>query len=206
MLERSEPILKVICASLAIFLVFQAVRLAALRNPLGQLRLPDISLISTNQAVPTNTAPGNQTPPAANTAALTNILKSTNSTAPSAAQGANPPPRPAPPNSKTAAKNPNLPPAIQERIDRIIQSELLGPVPKPLPMALLGIGGQYAFLRSPSGQTGLVSEGETLGEIKLIRIGINRVLIEHEGQPKELTIFSGYGSETLLPKGKENLK
>ena len=35
---------------------------------------------------------------------------------------------------------------------------------------------------------------------KLLRIGINRVLIEQDGQQKELTIFSGYGSESLLSK------
>jgi hypothetical protein len=32
------------------------------------------------------------------------------------------------------------------------------------------------------------------------------VLIEHEGQQKELSVFSGFGSETLLPKQKENPK
>ena len=69
-----------------------------------------------------------------------------------------------------------------------------------MPMALLGIAGKLAFLRSPSGQTGMVKEGEDLGEIKLLRIGINRVLVEQDGQPKELMIFSGLGGESLLPK------
>ena len=69
---------------------------------------------------------------------------------------------------------------------------------------LLGIAGNSAFLRAPSGQTGLLREGEELGGVKLLRIGTNRVLIEHEGQKKELVIFSGFGSETLLPKAKEN--
>jgi len=100
----------------------------------------------------------------------------------------------------------NLPPAISARIDRITQSEILGPVIRPLPMALLGIAGLDAFLRAPSGQTGLLKEGEELGGVKLLRIGTNRVLIEHEGQQKELSVFSGFGSETLLPKEKENPK
>jgi hypothetical protein len=100
----------------------------------------------------------------------------------------------------------NLPPAISARIDRITQSEILGPIIRPLPMALLGIAGQDAFLRAPSGQTGLLKEGEELGGVKLLRIGTNRVLIEHEGQQKELSVFSGFGSETLLPKEKENPK
>ena len=100
----------------------------------------------------------------------------------------------------------NLPPAISARIERITQSEILGSIIRPLPMALLGIAGQDAFLRAPNGQTGLVKEGEELGGVKLLRIGTNRVLIEHEGQQKELSVFSGFGSESLLPKPQENSK
>ncbi len=96
-----------------------------------------------------------------------------------------------------------LPPVIQARVDKIVDSEILGPVIRPMPMGLLGIAGEYAFLRTPSGQTGLVKEGDELGEIKLIKIGINRVLVEEAGEKKELTIFEGYGSETLLPKPKD---
>ena len=100
----------------------------------------------------------------------------------------------------------NLPPVISARIDRVTQSEILGSIIRPLPMALLGIAGQDAFLRAPNGQTGLLKEGEELAGVKLLRIGTNRVLIEHEGQQKELSVFSGFGSETLLPKQKENPK
>ena len=97
-----------------------------------------------------------------------------------------------------------LPPAtVQARVDRIIQSEVLGPVMRPLPMALLGIAGKDVFFRAPNGQTGLLREGEELGGVKLLQIGTNRVLIELDGQTKELSVFSGFGSETLLPKGKE---
>ncbi|HLX70252.1 MAG TPA: hypothetical protein VKV04_11555 [Verrucomicrobiae bacterium] len=74
----------------------------------------------------------------------------------------------------------------------------------PMPMALLGIAGNVAFLRSPSGQTGLVKEGEDLGEIKLLRIGVNRVLVEQNGEKKELMIFAGLGGESLLPKPTES--
>ena len=101
-------------------------------------------------------------------------------------------------------KGPDVPPAVQARIDRIIQSEILGAVMRPLPMALLGIAGQDVFLRAPNGQTGLIREGEELGGVKLLRIGTNRVLIEHEQQQKELMLFSGFGGETLLQKGKTN--
>ncbi len=75
---------------------------------------------------------------------------------------------------------------------------------RPLPMALLGIAGKDVFLRAPNGQTGLLREGEELGGVKLVRIGTNRVVVEHEQQQKELMVFSGFGSDTLLPKGKTN--
>jgi len=99
---------------------------------------------------------------------------------------------------------PELPLPIRARVDRITDSEILGPVMRPLPMALLGIAGNVAFLRAANGQTGLVKEGDSLGGLKLIRIGTNRVLVEDDGQKKELTIFSGYGGESLLPKQKDN--
>ena len=102
-----------------------------------------------------------------------------------------------------AGAAPELPPAIRARVDRIYQSEIFGPIIRPQPVALIGIAGKDVFLRAPSGQTGLVREGEELGGIKLIRIGTNRVLVEEDGQKKELTLFSGFGGETLLPTGKE---
>jgi hypothetical protein len=92
-----------------------------------------------------------------------------------------------------------LPAEIKERVDRITQGEILGQVIRPMPMALLGIAGPHAFLRSSDGQTGMIKEGEKLGSLKLIRIGNNRVLIEEEGEKKELSIFAGLGSETLMP-------
>jgi hypothetical protein len=101
-------------------------------------------------------------------------------------------------------KAPKLAPEIQARVDRITESEVFGPVMHPMPMALLGIAGNSAFLRAPSGQTGLVKEGEDLGEIKLLRIGVNRVLVEQNGEKKELMIFAGLGGESLLPKPNES--
>lgn len=91
-----------------------------------------------------------------------------------------------------------LPAGIQARVDKIVDSEILAPVMRPLPMALLGIAGETAFLRSASGQTGLAKVGDSVGEIKLLSIGINRVLVEQDGQKKELMIFNGYGGESLL--------
>lgn len=103
-----------------------------------------------------------------------------------------------------ASAAPELPLPIRARVDRITDSEILGPIMRPLPMALLGIAGNVAFLRAANGQTGLVKEGDNLGGLKLLRIGTNRVLVEDDGQKKELTIFSGYGGESLLPKQKDN--
>jgi hypothetical protein len=102
----------------------------------------------------------------------------------------------------------NLPPEVQARIERIADSEILGPVPKPVqvPVTLLGIEGKDVFLRTPSGQTGLLRLGEELGGIKLLQVGTNRVLVEEDGQKKELTMFSGFGSQPLLPQAKENLQ
>ena len=102
--------------------------------------------------------------------------------------------------ANTAKKPAELPQPARARIDGIVQSEILGAVVKPQPMALLGLAGSDAFIRTPAGQTVLLREGEENGGVRLVRIGTNRVLIEHEGQQKELTLFSGFGSETLLPK------
>ena len=109
----------------------------------------------------------------------------------------------APPKRGGPARANDLPPATQARIDRITQSEILGMVMRPLPMALLGIAGDDAIIRTPMGQTSLMKVGDEAGGIKLLRIGINRVLIEQENQTKELTLFSGFGSESLLPKGEK---
>jgi hypothetical protein len=99
-----------------------------------------------------------------------------------------------------------LPPKVKASVDFIVNSELLGPVPRPLPMALLGIAGKDVFFRAPNGQTGLLSEGGEMGGVKLLQIGTNRILIEHEGQKKELLLFSGYGGDSLMPTNQETPK
>jgi hypothetical protein len=141
-----------------------------------------------------------------NTASGTNVaLNTTNSPADktgtnSSAKG--PSKKGAMPGGRPGApqKIADLPAPVKERIDRITQGEILAPVMRPLPMGLLGIAGQSAFLRSADGQTGLVKEGDSLGTLKLLRIGTNRVLVEVDGEKKELMIFAGLGSESLLPK------
>ena len=98
-------------------------------------------------------------------------------------------------------KEVKLPPEIQARVDKIVESEMFAPVMHPQPMALLGIAGETIFLQTPGGQTGLLTvTNEPLDGIKLLRIGINRVLVEQDGQKKELMIFDGSGGESLMPK------
>ena len=72
-----------------------------------------------------------------------------------------------------------------------------------MPLAFLGVLGDSAIIRTTTGQTGLVKEGSELGGVKLLKIGINRVLVEQEGTQKELTVFSGFGSVSLLQKSNE---
>jgi hypothetical protein len=93
-----------------------------------------------------------------------------------------------------------LPPEVQARVDRIIESEVFGPIMRPMPMALIGIADQEAFIRATNGQTGPVKIGGELGGIKLLRIGVNRVLVESGGETNELTLFDGVGGESLMPK------
>lgn len=93
-----------------------------------------------------------------------------------------------------------LPLMVQARIEQIIKSEILGMIMRPPPMALLGIAGKDVLFRSPTGQTGLMRVGEEMGGVKLLQIGSNRILIEQDGQKKELTIFEGLGGESLMPK------
>lgn len=188
-----DSILKLLCLVLGALLVYQLARIPLKKDPLDSLSFTALASASAPaekkpEPLATNAAPRQEPAP-----------RETNS---SARQEAARKAAASLPRRITGPKGADLPPAIQAQVERITQSEILGVVVRPLPMALLGIAGKDAFLRSPSGQTGLVREGEELGGIKLLRIGVNRVLIEHEQTQKELTIFPGLGSETLLPKGK----
>ena len=104
-----------------------------------------------------------------------------------------------PPKAQKETKNGPLPPTIEKRSSKLQQSGILGRTPKPPPMALIGIAEPFAFLQTPDGQTGKVKEGETLRGVKVLKVGSNRVLVEHDGQTSELSIFSGIGSESLMP-------
>ncbi len=198
--ERIDSVLKIICLGLAVLMLSQYLRLAARKHPLERLNIPAL-LISSAGSNTLSGAKGTNLPPPQEIARNTTNVPPTNKAPNTLSRAMTAGPRP-----EMGKMAPDLPPAIQARVERITQSEILGAVIRPLPMALLGIAANDAVLRAPNGQTGLLKEGEELGGIKLLRIGTNRVLIEHEGQKKELTVFSGFGSETLLPKEKEKPK
>lgn len=158
-----------------------------------------VASVSTNgsNAVPalgTNSAAGTNAPSIASTSGTnaTNLAKANrkSGTASRTRMGM--------PMNGGGVKLAELPPETKARINRVYESEILGQVMHPMPAGLMGIAGDVAFLRSASGQTGLVKEGESVGDLKLLRIGINRVLVEENGQKKEFTIFDGYGSTSLL--------
>ena len=101
-------------------------------------------------------------------------------------------------------KKVTLPPEIKSHIDKIIESEIFGPIMHPMPMVLIGIVEEQAFIQATNGQTGPVKVGGEIGGIKLLRIGINRVLVEQGGEKKELTLFDGIGGESLMPNPSTN--
>jgi hypothetical protein len=155
MLERLNPILRLVCIALAGLVLFQLARLVSRNKAVAQIQSAGALVASTNFTVQTNR--------------------------PSA-----------------------VPPEIAARVDKIKDTQVLGQIMRPPPMALMGIAGPDVLLRGPKGQMGMIRVGEDLEGVKLISIGVNRVLVEHEGQQKELMLFEGFGGESLLSKGKEN--
>jgi hypothetical protein len=214
MLDRLEGALKWICLALAILLVAKLAQRFVRMDPLGNAAIPPLPTL-TVAAPPTNAVPTNAPPTNAlqtNAPASTNKIDapkpgSTNTNAVVKARrprrGGSGMPGMFGPGMGGPGGGLTLPTAIQARVDRIKESEILGPFMRPPPMALMGIADDEVFLRGPDGQTGLVKEGGDLGAVKVLRIGINRVLVEENGEKKELTLFNGFGSESLLPKDVE---
>ncbi len=202
MLDRMENILKVLCVGLAVLLLVKAVRVIAHPDPLGHAAVPPLPKLTVSS--PTNdvktTASATNKVTATNAATKgTNVIASAGDRPKRSRHGGMPGFGMGGPRG-----NLKLPAAIQARVDRIKESEILGPFMRPMPMALLGIADDDAFLRAPDGQSGMIKEGEELGGVKLLRIGINRVLVEEEGEKKELTLFDGIGGESLLPKEQDH--
>lgn len=175
MRERKEPILRMACVLLAGLLLYQVAGLFRSPDPLKGVDLPDLAVLSVK----------------------------TNSPAPAKAAGAEtgqPPGMPpgGPPGMPGGGPPAPLATNIQNQVDAIQQSEILGSLPRPQPLMLLGIAGQHAFLQTPSGQSGLAVEGEEVGGVKVLRIGANRVLVEVEGKRQELILFPGLPGESLM--------
>jgi hypothetical protein len=182
MLDRYKPFLRIVCVLLAGLIIYRGSQMF-LRRPVlarSSFAAPVVAKIETPSAGASTNSPTD-----------TKETKATNA----------PPKRPSMPGmpGMMGGGGPPLPPEDQASIEKIKKSQLLGPDIKPPPMALLGIAGADVFLRAPNGQTGLVREGEELGGVKIIKIGTNRVLVEENKQQKELTIFEGFGSGTLMP-------
>lgn len=185
MLDRAAPLLRALSLGLIVLLVFQLAAIARRRSPLKRTAVPE---------------PATWSPPGA-----------TNATNQAASPGAPPPGMP--PGMPRGMGGPGrpggpggpstLPPEVQARVDRVIQSELLGMIMRPPPMALLGIVGNDVLLRAPNGMSGLVREGAELGGVKILRIGTNRVLVKVDGAEQELTIFNGIGGDSLLSTNKQ---
>jgi hypothetical protein len=205
MLDRLESISRLLCIGLGALLFLQLVNAILHGDPLGRATIPGLPTLpaiapagAPPASVKTNSAPLAKTTGSieTNSAPLAKTTGSIETNSAPVAKTAGPHSGlPQPMRGKKA----DLPPTVQARVDRVVESEILGPFIRPMPMALLGIAGDDAFLRAPDGQTGMVKEGDALGAIKLLRIGINRVLVEENGEKKELTLFAGMGGETLLP-------
>lgn len=203
MSDRLKPALKAACVCLAIVLTTQLLGLFRGGASIAELRVPEIKIAAAEKDLEPAAKPGTPTP------GFPGRMP----------PGMNLPPGMTPPPGMammlggmpgmpagSAGSGPPMKPELQARVDTILNSQIFGAIPKPPPMALQGIAGDSVLLRSPNGQTGLISVGGELGGVKLLKIGINRVLIEHDGQEKELTLFSGYGGDSLLNQTKEPRK
>lgn len=173
MRDRIEPLLKLTCLVLAVLIVS---RIAAEMRPaasLGEVAVP--SLEDLNR------------PPAEEEQEMGRSSSSRSSSS----------------RTMRSSSRPKLPPEVTARVDQVYKSEVFGPIPRPLPMAVMGLIGEDVILRTPTGQEKLMKVGDEAGGVKILEIGINRVLVEQDGQKKELTLHRGYGSESLLSKEKK---
>lgn len=185
MSERIEKLLKLACLCFGGVILFQLAGIMRAGGTAEKLVVPEIAVVEPEETEP-DASP--ETPPDVPPGFPAGMPPGMPMTMPGGPPG------------MPGGRGPSLDPALQARVDVILKSEMFGPVPKPPPMALMGIAGSHAMLRTDNGQTGLIAVGETLGDTKLLRIGTNRVLVEKDGEEKELTLFSGYGSESLLKK------
>jgi len=198
MLDRLEGVLKIVCLGLAALLMVRVVNHIAHSDPLGSASVPPLPKLTAASEKTNNVTA--KTPAKDKTAETNKVSGAKDTNSVTAVKPKRPRRGGMPGMFGMGGPALNLPAAVQARLDRIKESEILGPFMRPLPMALLGIADNDVFLRAPNGQSGMIKEGEELGGVKLVRIGINRVLVEEDGEKKELTLFDGIGGDSLMPK------
>ncbi len=105
--------------------------------------------------------------------------------------------------TKEAEKKRTLP-ELPKSLATIAASGILGkaPVKQKPPPALIGFVGDAAIIRSPGGREDLVRAGGEIDGVKVLEIGVNRVLIEYQNKKLELMVYAGQGGESLLPPKK----
>ncbi len=97
-------------------------------------------------------------------------------------------------------------------LEELLKRPLFGLPPKPpepasetdspalKPLKLQGIGGDYAFIELPDHGVQIFKAGQEKHDVKLLRIGVNRVLVQRGEKSEELMIHSGLGGDSLLEK------
>jgi hypothetical protein len=208
--DRLQRIFRLGCIALAALLVLRlglAIRRATLLHNVAIPALPRLVVTETNKAAATDGSTNHSTVVKTNQLAAaqggTNAPAATNAVAaakPPTNNVVKGPGAPRPPRGMHGGQpKSDLPKPVNDQVDKIVKSGLLAPYMPPMPPALLGIADDEAFIRAGNGQTGAIKEGAELGNLKLLRIGINRVLIEEDGETKELTVFGGAGGASLMP-------
>jgi hypothetical protein len=178
--------LRLVVLALSAVLVLEVVRFLAAPDPLAALGGAGGPPLALSPPPPSSASPS-PPPPASPSPSL--------STSPSASA-----PQPGE-NAVQASPQPPAAPPLPPEYAAIEASGILGktPEPKPPPPALIGLAGAKALIQAPTGRWDFAAEGEAVDGVKVLRIGVNRVLVEYEGKTQELTIFSGLGGSSLLP-------
>jgi hypothetical protein len=201
-LERYARVLRLLTFGLLGLIALQAGFIARGKDPLQDLEAGAADLPAVEVGGPVVAAEKGSAPPAPADKSSPPAVSGgpAEKVPPAPGPGGAPEKGPPPPGPGSAPPEGGLP----EKYRRIASSGIFGAEPSKLvPLTLLGLAGSYAIIMTPSGQTDLVPEGGELGGVKVLKISTNRALVEYQGKKQELTIFSGLGSDSLLPSGKE---
>ena len=100
-------------------------------------------------------------------------------------------------------------PTLRPVVAKVAESSLFGVAPPPPPPSpnqppkakapkLQGIAADFAILEIPGRGVHMIRLGDEEEGVKVLKLALNRVLIEVDGVKHELTIYSGFGSDPLL--------